>query len=70
MEAVTFTVYTNDATQIKAIQAFMKALKIKFELRKEEQAYDPAFVEKIQQGDENLKNSKGRTITRTELDAL
>lgn len=31
---LTFTVYAEDAFQIKAIQAFLKALKIKFELRK------------------------------------
>ncbi len=47
MQPITFTAYTEDAAQIEAIRAFMKALKIKFEVQKEERPYNPAFVEKI-----------------------
>lgn len=39
MEAVTIKAYTDDVSQIEAIKAFMKALKIKFELSKEIVAY-------------------------------
>lgn len=41
----------------------MKALKIKFEISKENIPYNPEFVKKIKQGDEDLKMGKGRTVT-------
>lgn len=70
MEAINITAYTNDEKQIEALKAFMKALKIKFEIKKEDNPYNPEFVEKIRQGDEDLKNGKGRTVTLEELDSL
>jgi hypothetical protein len=71
MEAINIKAYTADTSQIDAIKAFMKALKIKFELSKEEvKTYNPEFVKKIKQGDEDLKNGKGRTVTLEELDSL
>ena len=51
METISIRAYTNDDSQIEAIKAFMKALKIKFELEKEKSPYRPEFVEKIRQGD-------------------
>jgi hypothetical protein len=71
MEAINIKVYTANTTQIDAIKAFMKALKIKFELSKEEdKPYNQEFVKKIKQGDEDLKNGKARTVTLAELDSL
>lgn len=70
METINIIAHTNDASQIEAIKAFMKALKIKFELSEGQNAYDPEFVKKIQKGDEDLKNGKGRTVTVEELDKL
>jgi hypothetical protein len=71
MEAINIKAYTADNSQIDAIKAFMKALKIKFEVSKEvEKPYNEAFVKKIKQGDEDLKNGKGRTVTLEELDSL
>ena len=71
MEAINIKAYTADNSQIDAIKAFMKALKIKFEVAKEiEKPYNEAFVKKIKQGDEDLKNGKGRTVTLEELDSL
>ena len=68
METVNIKAYTDDASQIEALKAFMKALKIKFELSKEEGSpYNPEFVEKIQQGDEDKKRGRGRTMTLDEL---
>lgn len=32
MQAINITAYTQDASQIEAVKAFMKALKIKFEI--------------------------------------
>lgn len=70
MKSINITAYTDDASQIEAIKAFMKALKIKFELTKGESPYNPAFVEKIKQGDKDLQNDKGRAVTLEELDSL
>lgn len=70
MEIINITAHTNDETQIEAIKAFMKALKIKFKLSKKQSSYNPEFVKKIQQGDKDVKNGKGRTVTLKELDNL
>lgn len=49
----------------------MKALKIKFELSKEQgKSHNPEFVKKIKQGDEDLKNGNARSVTLAELDCL
>lgn len=70
MKSINITAYTEDASQIEAIKAFMKALKIKFELSGEKSPYNSEFVEKIKQGDEDLKSGKGRTLTMEELNEL
>ncbi len=71
MKAINITAYSEDTSQVEAIKAFMKALKIKFKLSKEEiKPYNPEFVKKIKQGDEDLKNGKGRTVTLEVLDGL
>lgn len=70
MKSINITAYTDDASQLEAIKAFMKALKIKFELNKGESSYSPAFVEKIKLGDKDLQNGKGRTVTPEKLDSL
>ena len=70
MATISIKAYTNDASQIEAIKAFMKALKINFELEREKSPYRPEFVEKIRQGDEDIKNGRGKRVTLEELDAL
>ncbi len=46
METISITAHTQDTLQIEAVKAFMKALKIKFEITKDK-PYNPDFVEKI-----------------------
>ncbi len=71
MEAINIKAYTKDNEQIEAIKAFMKALNIRFEfINDTERPYNEAFVEKIKQGDVDMKNGEGRTITLEELDSL
>lgn len=55
--------------KFEALKAFMKALKIKFEITKEK-PYDPEFVAKIEKSREDYKNGKGRKITLDELNSL
>jgi len=52
--------------QIEAVKAFMKALKIKFEVSKEE-VYNPKFVEKINESERDFENGE---FTRVEKDDL
>ena len=83
METITITAHTANNTQILAIKAFMKALKIKFEVSKEmakevaknateeaESPYDPEFVKKILNGDKQRAEGKSRIVTLEELDNL
>ncbi len=69
MESINIKAYTSDTSQIDALKAFMKALRIKFELTKE-QPYDQEFTDKILQGDKDLAEGKGEKITLDELNSL
>ena len=69
MEAINITAYPSDMSQIVAIKAVMKALKIKFEVSKEK-PYNPEFVAKIQKGRQDYKDGKGKVMTMDELNAL
>lgn len=54
-----------------ALVAFLKALKIKFEVPKTDKSpYNKEFVAMIKQGDEDLKNGKGKKISLDDLDKL
>jgi hypothetical protein len=66
MQTTNITAYTEDTSQLDAIKAFMKALKIKFEVQKES-PYDKNFVNKILQGDEEFKRGKSKAIKTADL---
>lgn len=74
MEAINITAYPSDMSQIVAIKAVMKALKIKFEVKKENrispETYNPEFVAKIQKSRQDYKDGKVKVITMDELNAL
>ncbi|MCH5597463.1 DUF2683 family protein [Niabella ginsengisoli] len=46
MKTINIKVHTSESSQIEAIKAFMKALKIKFEVSKEKSPYNSEFVKK------------------------
>lgn len=66
MKAINITAYTDNLQQIDAIKAFMKALKIKFEV-KPESPYDPEFVQKIEES--RKQASAGQTV-KIDLDDI
>lgn len=71
MEALTIKAYTADNSQIDAIKAFMKALKIKFVFTKEtEKPYNPAFVAMIKKGDKEFSEGKGIKMSVKEFKNL
>jgi len=58
MEAINIKAFTSDSSQIEALKAFMKALKIKFEVTKEV-PYNPEFVAMIKKGEKQIADGKG-----------
>lgn len=74
MEAINITAYTSDVSQIEAVKAVLKALKIQFEVTKASgmppKPYNPEFVAKIKKSQQDYKEGKGRTVTIDELNAL
>ena len=47
--------------KLESLKAFLKALKIKYEVSKKE-AYDEDFVKMIQKGDQDIKKGKGKNV--------
>lgn len=73
MKAINITAYTEDASQIEAIKAVIKAFKIKYRITKVKEAdspYDPDFVAMIKQGEKDLKSGKGISMTIEDLEKL
>lgn len=52
--------------QLKALKAFLKALKIKFEISGEE-SYDPEFVEKVLESRKQAKEGKTTRVKKENL---
>ena len=68
MEAINITAFTNDNSQINAIKAVMKALKIKFEISKiENKPYNPEFVAKIKESKQQFKDGKFSTLSLDDI---
>jgi hypothetical protein len=66
METITIKAYTTDETQINAVKAFMKALKIKFEVSKDK-PYNPDFVNKILESKEQAKKGNVTRVKKEDL---
>jgi hypothetical protein len=61
----TLIVYPDSKEKLNSIKAFMKALNISFEEAK--MPYDPEFVKKIQEGDEDIIAGRTKKITPDDL---
>ncbi|RFZ92020.1 hypothetical protein D0C36_11270 [Mucilaginibacter conchicola] len=61
----TLIVHPENEEQSDALKAVMKALKISFEEEKDE--YDPAFVEMVLKGEEEIKAGKGTKVDTDDL---
>jgi hypothetical protein len=66
MQTINITAYTEDNSQIEAVKAVMKALKIKFEIS-EEKPYNPEFVAEIKRSEADFKNGKFTTVKVEDL---
>lgn len=61
-----FIAHPTTPEQVDALRAFMKALKINFEIRKAE-TYNPDFVEKVLESQKQARDGK---VTRVEKEKL
>lgn len=61
----TLIVQPKTKEQLTALKAFIKAMKIDF--KSEKNPYDPAFVEKINQGRKDIAEGKGVKIPISDL---
>ncbi len=69
MQAINITAYPDDISQVEAIKAVMKALKIEFEITGDDE-YNPEFVAKIERSRQDYKDGKGAVVTLDELNSL
>lgn len=62
----TLTVHTKNKEQSRIIKAFLKALKIPFQ-SSEESPYEPEFVAKIKESEQQAREGKVKAIETDEL---
>jgi hypothetical protein len=60
-------VHPDNQDKLEALKTFLKAFKIKFEVPTKEKPYDPEFVAKILQGDEDFKKGNFKVIKTKDL---
>jgi len=70
MKAINITAYTDDSSQIEAIKAFMKALKIKFEVSKGESPYNSEFAQKVLESRQQAQSGKVTRIKTEDLETF
>jgi inosine/xanthosine triphosphate pyrophosphatase family protein len=61
----TFTVHSENKEQVNAIKAFMKALKIKFDVANN--SYDEVFVDKIKESEKQFSEGRFKKIETKDL---
>lgn len=66
MSSVNITIHPEDASQVEAIKAFMKALKIKFEVNKDPH-YNAEFIKKIEKSKQEFEEGKSTRIKKEDL---
>lgn len=64
----TILAHPENNEQLEAIKAFLKALKIKFESKRDDQQnYNPEFVQKILEGKKEIEEGRGIKIALEDL---
>jgi hypothetical protein len=66
MEAINITAYPSDISQVRAIKAVLKALKIQFEMNEKVQ-YNPDFIAKINQSKQDYAEGNFVTIEKEQF---
>jgi len=55
---------------LNALKAFLKALKVKFEIKKAEETYNTDFLNMVIDAEKEIKEGKGIKINSTDFDNL
>lgn len=63
----TLIVHLKSAKKAEALKSVMKALDVKFESKKPTNPYDPEFVSKIKEGEEDYKAGRYKKIKTEDL---
>ena len=69
MQTINITAHPQDDSQVEAVKAFMKALKIKFEISKEK-PYNAEFVAKIKKSKQEFKEGKSTRVKKEDLQSF
>jgi hypothetical protein len=73
MKAINIAPHLEDASQIENIKAVVNAFKIKYTINKAKEADSPNkpdFVAMIKQGEKDLNNGKGSSLTMEDLEKV
>jgi hypothetical protein len=66
-----FIAHPSNNEQLNALKAILKALKIKFEVKKaDESPYNTDFVEMVIDAENEIKEGKGTKVNSTDFDNL
>ena len=68
MAESTFIIHTDTLEQENALKAFVKSLKVKFEVTNK--PYNPEFVTKIRQSEKEVAEGKTVTVKKEDLKQL
>jgi hypothetical protein len=63
----TFIIHTEDKEHLNALKAMLKALKVKFEITKDDNPYNPEFVAKIKESKRQHDNGEYTTVKKEDL---
>ena len=66
MSPINIIAHPKDDSQVEAVKAFMKALKIKFEISKEK-PYNPEFVAKMSISEQEFKDGESILVKKEDL---
>lgn len=64
-----FIIHPETSEEENALKAFVKALKMKFEVTKKK-SYDPEFVDKIKRSEQEFKGGNYTTVEKKDLKNL
>jgi DICT domain-containing protein len=67
MATYTIKIFPSKSIQFSVIKAFMKALKVKFEVT-EEKPYNPEFVKKVLEAEKQIEEGSCTTVSSEEFD--
>ena len=62
-----FIVHPSNAEQVTALKAFIKALKIKFEVASGTESYNPEMIAKIEKSRQEYKEGKFTRVKKEDL---